>query len=100
MTEPDLFTYPASPGFKAGGTSRDAADSMKPSAPLLRARVLARIRAVPGGITADEAAASLGLSVLSVRPRFSELAADGLIKPTGERRKNASLRAANVWKAT
>jgi hypothetical protein len=50
-----------------------------------------------GPLTADEAAAKLGESVLSIRPRISELRARGLIAPTGERRRNASGMRAMVW---
>ena len=38
-----------------------------------------------GDFTADEIAIKLGKSMLSIRPRVSELARDGLIKKTGER---------------
>ena len=95
--ERTLFdAYPGEPGHKVGGTSKDAAASMKPTAPIIRARVLARLRELP--LTPDECAMSIGLPILSVRPRFSELLADGCIEPTGERRKNASKRAANVYR--
>ena len=47
---------------------------------------------------ADEAATFLGESVLSIRPRFSELATMGEIEDSGTRRKNASGRNAICWK--
>lgn len=103
---PDLFTYeppyPATPGFKARETSAAAADSVKPSAATLRAKCLDLLRLPQHqyGRTADEAAAIFNLSVLSIRPRFSELAADGKIEDTGHRRKNESGRSAIVWRAT
>ena len=97
----DLFSYPISPGAKVGGTSLEAADSMKPTASTLRASCFAELRFAAGydnaGYTADEVAALLGESVLSCRPRFSELHALGLIRDTGERRLNASGRRAIVW---
>jgi len=96
----DLFTYPTTPGFKEGDTSRAAAESMESAAPLLRMKVLDQLRAAPQGLTPDECAARLGLTVLSVRPRFSELKLQGKIEPTGERRANVSSRAAKVFRHT
>lgn len=49
-------------------------------------------------MTADECARHLSESVLSIRPRFSELLRANRIEDTGERRKNASGRNATVWK--
>lgn len=99
---PDLFAYasryPAVPGFKDGDTSRAAAASMAGCAALLRRRCLESLR-TDGPATADEVAERLSLSILSVRPRFSELNRDGLIADTGERRANASGRSAKVWAA-
>ena len=102
----DLFTYeaprpgyPDAPGYRELDTSRKAAESMADSAPRLRLQVLDLVRRTPGGLTPDEAADRLQLSVLSVRPRFTELSATGQIEDTGQRRKNASGRSAKVWRA-
>lgn len=101
----DLFDYdpparyPEAPGFKEQDTSRKAADSVADTAPLLRQRCLDLLRAHPGGLTADEAADRLNLSILSVRPRFTELLKQSKITDTGERRRNASGRSAKVWRA-
>lgn len=66
--------YPNRPGWKEPTTSRDAAEKVAPAAKTLRDQVLAAFRnAWPAGHTADEIAALLGKSVLSVRPRLSEL---------------------------
>lgn len=92
----DLFGYPQQAGFKARETAEAAAASI-PAADL-RARVLALVERT-NGVTADECAGRLGLSILSVRPRFSELARLGKVRDTGERRKNASGRSAIVWQA-
>lgn len=90
--------YPDAPGFKAPGTSQAAAESMASSAPRLRRMCLQHIENMGEiGATPDETAAALGLSVLSVRPRFTELAGSGAIRPTGATRKNASGRSAKVW---
>jgi predicted ArsR family transcriptional regulator len=91
------LTYPNHPGAKVGGTSRDAANNMAEHAPTLRERCLDLI-ALQGDLTTDEAAELLNVSVLAVRPRFSELRALGKIEQTGERRTNASGMTANVWR--
>lgn len=95
----DLFTYPRAPGFKEGTTSRDAARAVT-DAEALRERAFAAIRAAgTGGLTADEVATFLKRSVLSVRPRLSELAhaRPARIVPNGTRRANESGRMAQVW---
>lgn len=96
--------YPNAPGFKTGGTSRDAARKMAPRARTLRDQVWATLRNVyPAGLTADEIGTRIGRTEFSVRPRCSELRATGRIKPlilpSGkiERRTNASGLDANVW---
>lgn len=83
--------YPERPGFKDRTTSKEAACAVAPTAAQLRARVLDAIeRAGSYGLTADEAASRLGVSVLAVRPRVSELYAEDRIERTGERRRNDS----------
>lgn len=49
--------------------------------------------------TADEVAINIHESILSVRPRISELAQEGLIIDTGLRRTNDSGTLATVWRA-
>lgn len=91
-------TYPNSPGFRDTDTSRAAADSVAHDAPALQALVINALRhAGDGGLTADECAARLGLNLLSIRPRVTELKAKGQVKDSGERRRNASGRRAIVW---
>lgn len=92
----DLFSYPDSPGFKEATTSAEAAASMEKAAPVLRDKC--RRALLFGPATADEVATRLGLSVLAVRPRFTELQRFGVIAETGERRPNESGRSAKVWK--
>ena len=87
--------YPDVPGFKVGGTSREAAEAAQVGAELLRFRVFQALKAGPS--TADECACRIGESVLSVRPRMTELKAMGKVIDTGVRRKNASGRRAAVW---
>lgn len=95
----DLFApkprYPNVPGAKTGDTSREAAEAMQPRAGFLRAQVLDCLRMC--SMTADECARMLNESVLSIRPRFSELRALGLIADTGDRIPNDSGRNAIVW---
>ena len=50
-------------------------------------------------MTADEVAELLGESVLSVRPRVSELKAQGRVEATTKRRCNVSGKTAVVWRA-
>lgn len=95
---PDLFTYaeryPQTPGWRPTDTSRAAAEQI--DAGTLRAKVLQTIRAF-GPLTADECAQRLCLSILSIRPRCTELRALGRLRDTGQRRANASGRHAIVW---
>lgn len=90
------LTYPNHPGAKVGGTSQDAADAMAEYAPTLRERCWELIQRQE--ITTDEAADLLNVSVLAVRPRFSELRTLGRIEQTGARRTNASGMTASVWR--
>jgi hypothetical protein len=91
--------YPEVPGAKGTDTSRMAADAIAPAAPNLRERVLAVFRlAGAAGLAADEAAGRLGLNVLAIRPRVSELVKMGeLVRVHGERRRNESGQSAAVW---
>lgn len=91
--------YPDSPGFKAAGPSQDASIAIAPRAPRIRERVHSIIRDNPAGITADEIAAVLGMSILTVRPRVSELHRSGEIRATGNRRCNCSGMTASTWRA-
>ena len=99
----DLFSYPDTPGFKAPGTSQQAAISIAPTAANLRDRVES-LFLTGATLTADECAEALGVTVLAARPRLSELAKMGLIVKSyqdgiPERRKNASGMSAQVWRA-
>ena len=86
---PDLFTsYPDKPGWKEPTTSADAAPS-RSEASLMRGKVL-RVYEGMTHATPDEVADHLGLSVLSVRPRCSELIAMGKLERTSIRIANRS----------
>lgn len=90
-------TYPVVPGFKRSVTSHEAARAVSGRAQVLRERCLDVLKRE--ALTADEVADRLGEDWWSIRPRISELAADGLVAETGERRKNASGHSAMVWRA-
>ncbi|TGN75946.1 hypothetical protein EOW77_0032270 [Bradyrhizobium yuanmingense] len=89
--------YPESPGFKAAGTSQEAAQAIAGHARNLRARVLGAIASEPAGLSADAVADRLGASILSVRPRVSELHRSGEIRRSEERVRNSSGMNAAVW---
>lgn len=93
----DFSLYPAVPGSAPIDTSEEAAESMRESAPTLRAKALEVLRRSPA--TADEVAKALGETVLAIRPRITELFKMGRIEDTGERRTNTSGRRAVVWMA-
>lgn len=89
--------YPSEPGHKGTDTSAAAAQHVKPDASILRTKVLGVLVAHPSGLTADEVAARLDESILSIRPRVSELHARELVTDSGRRRLNGSGRSAVVW---
>lgn len=94
----DIETYPLRPGHKAKtGPSAEAAASMQRDSATLRSDCLRWI-IQHGDSTADECADGLGESVLSIRPRFTEMLRLGEIMDSGERRKNRSNRSATVWR--
>lgn len=99
MPEYDLFSYPARPGYRRQSTSKAAADHIAPAASRLRDQVLQRIRNASDGMTADEAAAAMGMPITTIRPRLTELKIHNEITDTGKRRKNESGRNAIVWRA-
>jgi predicted ArsR family transcriptional regulator len=92
-------TYPHSPGWKAEDTetSREAARSVASPAKTLRQKCHEALKGA--AMTADEVAELLGDSVLSVRPRVSELKAQGRVEATAKRRCNVSGKTAVVWRA-
>ena len=98
----DLFdyqnAYPAAPGFRRRSkTSKAAAESVKERAPTVRDQILSLLKR--NELTPDEAAKILGVSILTARPRFSELFRLGKIFRTGDTRANESGIRADVWSA-
>lgn len=94
----DLFSqpYPNTPGFSSTDTSIEAAEHVVSRVATLRGAVL-DVFGDFGQLTADEVASILEESILSIRPRVTELNRMGAISDTGQRRKNASGRNAIVW---
>ena len=92
----DLFSYPLTAGYQARDTSKQAAVAVEPRAVTLRLKVK-ELFAKGLKLTADECAAELGETVLSIRPRLTELGKQSVIKDSGLRRSNESGRGAIVW---
>lgn len=87
--------YPDVAGAKRRDTSFAAAAAIEPTAKSLRERVLRSIAGQAG--TPEEIAKRLGVPVMNVRPRCSELAAKNLIVDSGRRRVAMGGRKAIVW---
>lgn len=89
----DLFVY-------ASSTSRQAAESIRPSADSLRGRVLDFLRARgTNGATDEEMQLAIPMPASTQRPRRVELVQAGLVVDVGEVRKTKSGRDAVVWHA-
>lgn len=93
--------YPHVPGWKGTDTSREAAKAIAPSAKTLRGQVLGFLKrlAPDEALTADQIAVGMQRSILSIRPRVSELAAAGAIVRGDKRGKNESGMSAATWRA-
>src|ERR1700704_5686669 len=82
--------YPASPGFKVGGgTSEEAAKRITRLAGRLFKPILQEfVSASAAGLSADQCAKRIGISILAVRPRVTELKRLGYLSYTGARAEN------------
>jgi hypothetical protein len=87
--------YPAQPGHQHTDTSLEAAQSIAVNAGTLRQSCLDALTQRSG--TADQIAARLSESILTIRPRIAELRRLGFIRDTGTRLPNTSGRSAIVW---
>ena len=100
----DQFPPPRWRRNATGETSRDAALHMRPVAPRLRDRVLAYVEQRPGNpedIHQRLKADGVFHLVSSIRPRFTELKAAGLVCDSGERGPGESrCRKSVIWRAT
>lgn len=85
MTATARAMYPQHPGWRTDSpeTARHAAAKVATKAKTLREQCLELLADRP--MAADEAAMALNVSILSIRPRFSELRAMGLIEDSGQR---------------
>jgi hypothetical protein len=94
--------YPRVPGHKGDlATGREAARKIAPVVKGIRLRVLNSYRQIfPAGMTADQAATNINLSILTVRPRCAELRRLGLLEATCDRRSNSSGHTAVVLRAS
>ena len=92
--------YPATPGWKTSHpeTSKAAAHAETSRASILRTQVVDCYHH-HGKLTSDECSELLGESILSIRPRISELhkCVPPALEDSGLRRKNKSGHSACVW---
>lgn len=79
-------------------TSAEAANRITPRVSPLRLGVLTALQHEP--LTADEAAAACEVSILSIRPRMTEMGGWGWVRATGKRRPSAAGNPAMVWEIT
>jgi predicted ArsR family transcriptional regulator len=92
--------YPHHPGSKSPGASSEAAHAIARHATTLRMRVYCFLRErYPAAFSADQIAESLGETILSIRPRVSELNKAGEIEAAEGRSKNQSGMSAHCWRA-
>jgi hypothetical protein len=93
----DLFNrgepiYPAAPGSAKSETSKEAANLIFDFARGIRGQIARRMYEIyPKSEIPDETAVALGISVLTARPRFTELSSAGLIEKSGEQRSTLGL---------
>ncbi len=79
-----------------GGTSEAA---IPKDTKTIRAQVLAILEQYPTmGMTPDQCADRLGLDILTVRPRFTELKNQGKIEATGATRASKNGKQQKVWR--
>lgn len=89
--------YPDVPGAKVPGPSQEAAEKVSKRVAYLQSKCLEALR-THGPLTADEIAEKVGETILSIRPRCSELKRNGKIQKTDARRLNISGCSATVWR--
>lgn len=96
----DLFRNSPAPG-RSPDTSAAAAEKIHPKLKGLRLEVYNAIVASQGmGLATEQIAQKINRNYRSVQPRTSELKGWGLIKDSGERRKNSYGNHEIVWIAT
>jgi len=91
--------YPNQAGFQNQSTSKEAAEDINEKLPHLRDKVLQVIKNKGKyGATPEEVASLLNITILSVRPRFTELKISKHIVDSGEKRKNEFNKNIIVWR--
>ena len=96
----NFYPYPFEAGSKTKtGPSKEAAQELnkKGRPERLRDKVIAALE-LYGPLTADECSDQLSESVLSIRPRFSELSRRGRILKTGNTRPSSQGKNQAVWR--
>lgn len=90
--------YPDAPGHRNVETSIAAAEALAPKLGRLQRMAEHEIReSGEDGLTADELAARLDMVRWAARPRISELKRKGLVRDSGQRRRNCTGKLAIVW---
>ena len=92
----DLFTYPQQPGFKAPGTSAEAATAIAGSTAAARQAILDLLNDM-GPMSADQISDHFGWRITYGRPRVSELKTMGLVDKAGTTRNDTG-KNANLWR--
>ena len=93
-----MSAYPDAPGHRQVETSISAANDLVPKLGRLQRLAEMAIRGTGAhGLTADELAAQLEMDRWSIQPRTTELCRKGLIRDSGQRRRNATGKMAIVW---
>ena len=92
--------YPYETGSKDSDTGKQAGDNIEHTgkADKLRNIILSFMANYPDGLTADECAALIQEDILNVRPRFSELRLQGILKDAGVRRLSKNGNPMKVFK--
>ena len=91
--------YPNQAGYRKQSTSKEAAEDINKKLPHLRDKVLQVIQNKGKyGATPEEVASLLNITILSVRPRFTELKLSNHIVDSGEKRKNEFNKNIIVWR--
>ena len=91
--------YPLTPGYKENSTSKEAAKNVSSRAANLRTQCLDIVKRKGNyGATPEEVASLLSESILSIRPRFTELKILNYIVDSGLRRKNNFGSNTKVWR--
>jgi hypothetical protein len=95
-----MSDYPNEPGHRGVETSVEAADAIASVSARLQRLALRAIHAAgTDGLTADELAATVGVTRWTIQPRTTELRRKGLILDSGVRRRNVTGKRAIVWTA-